>query len=283
VIVIISFFVGHWLLSVFCQTFFLHRYGAHRMFTMSKGWENFFHGLTYVSQGPSFLSPRGYAILHRMHHAYSDTEKDPHSPRFYTNVFTMMWKTKQRYDDYTYRRVEPEARFDGGVPESALLDKLRASWTMRILWGAAYTGVYFAFAPSLWWYLLLPAHFIMGPIHGAIVNWGGHRYGYQNFQNGDDSKNTLIFDFLTLGELFQNNHHMYGMRPNFAVKWFEIDPAYVVIRMLSALGIIQVTSEVRKRRSATGNEAEEIPAAVSPAVSAVSPATSAESPAIGGE
>ena len=84
--VILTFFVGHWLSSVFCQTFFLHRYGAHRQFTMSKGWERFFHLLTYVSQGSSFLHPRAYAILHRMHHAYSDTEKDPHSPHFYSNA-----------------------------------------------------------------------------------------------------------------------------------------------------------------------------------------------------
>ena len=84
--VILTFFFGHWLSSVFCQTFFLHRYGAHRQFTMSKGWERFFHLLTYVTQGSSFLHPRAYAILHRMHHAYSDTEKDPHSPHFYSNA-----------------------------------------------------------------------------------------------------------------------------------------------------------------------------------------------------
>ena len=59
---ILTFFFAHWFLCVFCQTFFLHRYGAHRMFTMSQGWERFFHLLTYVSQGPSYLHPRGYAI-----------------------------------------------------------------------------------------------------------------------------------------------------------------------------------------------------------------------------
>ena len=46
------FFIAHWQLSVFFQTFFLHRYGAHRMFTMSKGWERFFYLCTYVTQGP---------------------------------------------------------------------------------------------------------------------------------------------------------------------------------------------------------------------------------------
>src|SRR5208337_4288996 len=107
VLIIVVFFVAHWQLSVFFQTFFLHRYGAHRMFTMGKGWEKFFLICTYVTQGPSFLSPRGYAILHRMHHAYSDTAKDPHSPLNYTNVGTMMLDTKKKYDDFAYYRVEP--------------------------------------------------------------------------------------------------------------------------------------------------------------------------------
>ena len=238
--VILLFFVAHWQISVFFQTFFLHRYGAHRMFTMSKGWERFFHLATYLAQGPSFLSPRGYAILHRMHHAYSDTPRDPHSPENYSNVLTMMWATKHKYDAYTYRREEPEARFDGGTPEWPIIDKLGTSWTMRVLWGAAYTGFYLAFATHWWLFLLLPAHFVMGPIHGAIVNWCGHRYGYRNFNVEDVSRNTLPFDFLTSGELFQNNHHKFGMAPNFAARWFEIDPAYQVIRVLAALKVLDL-------------------------------------------
>ncbi|CAA9301254.1 MAG: Fatty acid desaturase; Delta-9 fatty acid desaturase, partial [uncultured Cytophagales bacterium] len=35
---IIAFFIAHWYLSLFCQTFFLHRYSAHKMFTMNKFW-----------------------------------------------------------------------------------------------------------------------------------------------------------------------------------------------------------------------------------------------------
>jgi len=86
------------------------------MFTMSKGWERFFYLCTYLAQGPSMLSPRGYAILHRMHHAFSDTPKDPHSPTNYKNVWSMMLATKIKYDDFAYDRVKPEARFDGGLP-----------------------------------------------------------------------------------------------------------------------------------------------------------------------
>src|SRR3954463_13218948 len=132
---VLIFFVAHWQISVFFQTFFLHRYGAHKQFTMSKGWERVFFLLTYVAQGSSFLSPRGYGILHRMHHAFSDTAKDPHSPENYSNVVTMMLATKKRYDAFAYHREEPEARFDGGFPEWPLIDRLGQNWVARISWG----------------------------------------------------------------------------------------------------------------------------------------------------
>lgn len=243
--IILVFFVAHWQLSVFCQTFFLHRYAAHKQFTMSRGWERFFYLLTYFTQGSSFLDPRGYAILHRMHHAYSDTEKDPHSPLHAPNVMTMMLKTKRIYDDFAYKRRAPEPRFEGGIPEWPLLDTIGQSWPIRIVWLAAYTLFYVKFATAPWMFALLPIHFLMGPVHGAIVNWCGHKYGYRNFDNGDASRNTLLFDFVTLGELFQNNHHKFAMSPNFAARRWELDPTYMVIRALSALRIIELKGAQR--------------------------------------
>jgi len=232
------FFASHWLLSLFGQTFFLHRYSAHRMFTMSKGWERFFYLFTYLAQGCSFLTPRGYAILHRMHHAFSDTPKDPHSPYNHSSFLTMMEATRKTYHGYAHHQMEPEARFLGGYPEWPLIDRLGQSWAMRVVWMAGYALFYVAFATHTWQFALVPVHWLMGPLHGSIVNWCGHKYGYRNFDSDDKSRNTLIFDFVTLGELFQNNHHRYGMSPNFAVRWFEIDPAYQVMRVLAFVGII---------------------------------------------
>jgi stearoyl-CoA desaturase (delta-9 desaturase) len=238
--IILTFFVAHWMLSVFAQTFFLHRYGAHRMFSMSPGWERFFYLFTFVAQGPSFLNPRGYAILHREHHAFSDTPRDPHSPYFSSNAASMMLATKHRYDDYAYHRREPEPRFLGGIPEWPLIDRLSQRWPVRVALALVYPAVYFAFAPSFYWFALLPVHWVMGPIHGAIVNWCGHKYGYTNFDNGDRSRNALPVDFVTLGELFQNNHHHAASSPNFAAKAFELDPCWQVMRLLDAVGVIEL-------------------------------------------
>jgi stearoyl-CoA desaturase (delta-9 desaturase) len=248
--VIIAFFLTHFWGSVFMQTFFLHRYGAHSMFRMSYAWERFFYFMTFLLQGSSYLNPRAYAIMHREHHAFSDTARDPHSPHIYPNLWTMMGVTLKRYKDLQLRRVEPEARFDGATPEWPALDRFGRSWISHVMFGAAYTMFYVAFAPSWHWYLLLPIHFLMGPIHGAIVNWCGHKYGYRNFETTreDKSRNTLFFDFITLGELFQNNHHKFAMSPNFAARWFEVDPTYPAIKAMAWLGILELKPNTQTTR-----------------------------------
>src|SRR5262245_50680834 len=171
----------------------------------------FFHSLPALSQNSSYLNPRGYAILHRMHHAYSDTDRDPHTPVRYRalipGLFKMMWRTKAIYHGYAYFEKEPEARFDGTFPQSRIFEWMGKSWLMRVVWAGVFGLFDWRFATAPWQWVLLPGHWIMGAMHGAIVNWGGHRYGYRNFDLDDVSRNSLPIDFLTAGELYQNNHH----------------------------------------------------------------------------
>ena len=209
---------------------------------MNKFWEKFFFIFQFITQGSSYLSPRAYAILHRMHHAYSDTEKDPHSPHHAKNIFDMMWKTKDIYNEFVKFKRNPEERFLKDLPVWNKLEDLGDQWIVRLAWGTAYTLFYIAFVPQGMWYLylLLPIHYLMGPIHGAIVNWSGHVHGYQNYNANDQSRNTLVWDFLCFGELFQNNHHMFPRKANFANRWFEFDPTYQMIWLFKKLGIVKL-------------------------------------------
>lgn len=238
--IIIFIFIAHWYSSLFFQTVFLHRYASHQMFTMSKGWEKVFFFLTFLTQGSSFLNPRAYAILHRLHHKHSDTEKDPHSPIFSKNIMKMNLDTVKHYESVRLNKKD-YSKYDFDVPRWPLLEKIGDHWVTRFAFMGIYTILYAKFATATWQYALLPIHFVMGPLHGSIVNWCGHRYGYTNDRKTkDNSKNTLPIDILMMGELFQNNHHSSPKNIKFSKRWFEVDPGYVITRILSKIKILRI-------------------------------------------
>ena len=238
---ILLFFFSHWFLSLFFHSFFLHRFASHQMYTTSKNWERFFYIATWFTQGSSFLVPRAYGVMHRMHHMYSDTDKDPHSPHFFTDVYQMMRSTIIIFRSFLLGKNTPEPQFlEGYLPEWTRLDKFGHHILTRMSFALLYVSFYVAFAPNYWWFLLLPIHIMIGPVQGAAVNWCGHKYGYTNFNNGDHSKNTGPFGVFLLGELFQNNHHYDKEDANFAKKWFEFDLTFQVMRALNTVDIIQL-------------------------------------------
>jgi stearoyl-CoA desaturase (delta-9 desaturase) len=116
-----------WYSGLFFQTFFLHRYAAHQVFTMSKLSERVCFVLTWLCQGSNYLSAYGYGVMHRMHHAYADTEKDPHSPKYDKNLLAMMWRTKNTYQDINKKRVEVDAKFTKNVPQWERFDAFASS------------------------------------------------------------------------------------------------------------------------------------------------------------
>ncbi len=237
---IIAFFIAHWYLSLFSQTFFLHRYAAHAMFSMSKFWERFFFIFTFITQGSNYLSAYGYGVMHRLHHAFADTEQDPHSPKYSRNIFDMMWKTAKLYTQITYKKANIEERFTRNVPEWLKFDLFAGHILTRIAWTAGYVAIYYFLATAWWQWLLLPITLIMAPVHGAIINWFAHKVGYRKYEVNNTSTNFLPIDFLMMGESYHNNHHHNDRSPNFGERWHELDPTYFIIKVLNRLGVIQL-------------------------------------------
>ncbi len=154
----------------------------------------------------------------------------------------MMWKTKINYSNILEGVANIQPKFLKNVPNWHFIEKLGDLWLGRIAWGVVYSLVYIYFVPADMWYLylLLPIHFLMGPVHGMIINWFAHKYGYENFKLSDTAKNLLPFDFLMMGESYHNNHHKLGGRANFGVRWWEFDPTYPFILLFDFLGIIKL-------------------------------------------
>lgn len=239
---ILLFFVVHWYGALFCQTFFHHRYASHGAFKMNPFWEKTFYVLSWITQGSSYMSPRSYAIMHRLHHAYTDTELDPHSPKYSSNVFTMMWRTRTVYQQIVKGQLIIEERFKKGLPEWRLFDKIAGHPVTRLLWIAAYVLLYISFATTPWLFLLLPFTILISAVHGAIINWFAHKYGYANFKLKNTSENLCSPDVFMLGESYHNNHHKHPSSINFGVRWFEFDPVYPVIRLMQWLHIVKITA-----------------------------------------
>lgn len=249
--IILYFLFGHWFVSLFFHTFFLHRYATHHVMSMNRFWERVFYFLTWLTMGSSFLVPRAYAVMHRKHHEFSDTEKDPHSPHFFKDIFQMMMTTGKIYgnlckDPIFYKSEFPDL-YENKIPVWESLDRLGNNYTMRVIWGTLYTFLYihcvFMLGANPLVFLLLPIHYFMGPIHGAIVNWYGHsdKYGYRNYQIHDHSKNmNPIVGLAMMGETYQNNHHMFEENPNFGKKKWEIDPTYWILLGMHYCGMIKL-------------------------------------------
>lgn len=238
--VIVIFFIVHWYVSLFFQSVFHHRYSAHGIFTMSKGMERIFHIGCFIAQGSSYISANAYGIMHRLHHAETDTKEDPHSPANTANVFTMMWMTRNNYFDIYTGKTVVEDKYKKDLPEWKAFDKIAHNWITRLLWIAAYVTFYAVFATAWWQWLFLPATIIMGSLQGAAVNWWAHRFGYVNHKMDNTSKNILPIDFIFWGESFHNNHHKHPGNPNNADKWFEIDTGYYAIKVLDKLKLVKL-------------------------------------------
>ena len=198
-------------------------------------------------QGASYMSPRAYAIMHRMHHAYTDTEKDPHSPKYSSGIVNMMLRTNRIYMGIYNSTLQVDEKFTKNIPDWPKFDSWALSWMSSIVWSLIYIEYYILFASAWWMYFFIPVHILMGPIHGTIVNWFAHKYGYINFKVNNTSRNLLPIDFLMLGELYHNNHHKYPVRINFGgIRWHEFDPVYPIIRLLGWMGIIKIVNLTKK-------------------------------------
>lgn len=254
-------FMVIWYGGLFFQSAYFHRYAAHQTYTMSHTMEKLAFVGAYIFQGSSYLSAYTYALLHRLHHAYTDTEKDPHSPLFDESKLAMMRRTAHLYhmlfikEEYMGKPVEE--KFKKNIPQWHSFDRFAHGWTSRILWVIFYICSYSLLAyyvddTAAWEWILVILFVLlscfMGPLHGLIVNWYGHVWGYRNHERDDLSRNigrygmSVLMNLLMMGEDIHNNHHDSPSSANFAQKWWEYDFIYTLLWCMDKLKIIRLKS-----------------------------------------
>ena len=75
--------------------------------------------------------------------------------------------------------------------------------------------------------------------HGtSCINSLAHLLGRRRFPTADASRNSWILALITLGEGWHNNHHRYMHATRQGFYWWEFDPTYYGLKLLSFTGLI---------------------------------------------
>ncbi len=239
VLVSVAVFVAAYVINMFYVTVLYHRALTHGAIRL-KPWMQKFTVLT--GNWVTGIDPKAWACMHRLHHEHSDTAQDPHSPGN-GGIFSVML-SQLRYYERVLRGLNRNREPFASVVKD--LD-FPISWTNRKrVWWLPYAlhavlGVVMSLALGSWWigyayWLGMMSH----PIQGWMVNALAHRYGYKNFDNGDESRNNTFVAWFVFGEGYQNNHHARPSSAKFSVKRFEFDSGYVMARIAKALGALEI-------------------------------------------
>ena len=82
----------------------------------------------------------------------------------------------------------------------------------------------------------------------ASINGLCHYHGYRNFDN--TATNIRFVAWLTGGEGLHNNHHGYPRSPKFSFRRGEFDPAWPIIRALTALNLARPYKTIEQHQGA---------------------------------
>jgi len=232
-------FLGTYGLNLFYISVLYHRGLAHGAVKL-KPWLRKFTVLS--GNWVTGIDPKAWVCMHRRHHQFSDTTLDPHSP-WNDGVFGLL---RAQLDSYSRTLVGVSRKTPAFAEVVSDLD-FKVHWLNRLkLWWIPYLvqagialaiGVFFhAWFVGVAYWLGMMSH----PFQGWLVNSFAHKYGYQNFKNGDESRNNTLVALLVMGEGYQNNHHARPSSARFSVRWFEVDGGYVLCKFAQVLGWLEI-------------------------------------------
>jgi stearoyl-CoA desaturase (delta-9 desaturase) len=197
----------------------LHRYYSHKSFEFKYPFLKY--AFTFIAVLAGRGSPLGWVYLHRQHHAYSDTEKDPHSPKYLGyKLFGFEHYKKQEEHKMQVFLVK-----DMMSKTQLFIHK----WYIVII--AAFILLIACISIELLYFgWILPAFLVQ--LSQVNFNYFGHTYGYKNFETKDDSRNNKwLFPFI-LGEAWHNNHHANPKEFFTQIKSTEHDPLMKLISLV---------------------------------------------------
>jgi fatty-acid desaturase len=207
-----------------------HRLLTHRGFKAPKWLERFLAacGTLALQSGPI-----AWVTTHRIHHAFTETDRDPHSPRngsYWAHIGWIFRGTAQNQPEATVHRYSPDLLRD---PVLRFLE--RYYFLTSVVVGLLLLAI--GGWPMMLWGIFLRT--VFGWHSTWLVNSATHLWGKRRFETRDDSRNNGFVAAITFGEGWHNNHHAYPRSSRHGLTWREIDINWIQIRFLEKLGLVK--------------------------------------------
>lgn len=220
-----------------------HRHLSHKSFTIPKWLEYIF---AYCGVLAFEGNPIDWVSTHRYHHMFSDTERDPHSPREGFLFSYVSWILDRHH-------------LTSKCGEQTNVDDLRSQPFYRFLEKTYYLhpigfgALLYAFGgyPLLFWGLGVRCVVVL---HTSFLGTSVlHQWGEQPWDTRDSSRNNWWVALLTFGDGWHNNHHAFQYSARVGLEWWQLDFTWGIIRTLQVLGLatdVKLPTEAEKKRMA---------------------------------
>jgi len=203
-----------------------HRYFSHRAYSTSRAFQFI---LAVLSQSTAQKSVLWWAAKHRHHHLHSDTEYDVHSPRHKGFLYSHLgWIFSRKHETTDLVKVADFAQY----PELIWLHRYE-------LVPAVFLAVVCLIIAG--WSGLIVGFFLSTVLvyHATFcINSLAHVLGRKRYVTGDDSRNNWLLALVTMGEGWHNNHHACQSSVRQGFRWWEVDPTFYILKMLSWMRIV---------------------------------------------
>jgi len=226
-----------------CCGIYCHRYLTHKQIELSESVIAVFKVVLWLFM-PWWSEDRyvRWVAMHIRHHNNTDKEADPHSPYRKDGTFMSWVECKEMHDRLNPRSFSEYTHLmenDKKTKIDYILLKFERIVNGRSL-SAVILTLLFGFPGTIMWLIVYHLDVI---INMSVINYLCHRFGYNTepvTAISGHSKNFLPWGFLGLGEELHGNHHRHPRRANFGIKWWEIDPTYYVLIVMSWVGLAKI-------------------------------------------
>lgn len=224
---VLAMLIGNWIVGSLGVGLGYHRLLTHRSFKAPKWLEytlTAFGTMSVQDDAPKWVA------THRIHHQFTETERDPHSTKpgfWWAHIGWILKGTAQDHDKATLKKYVPDLmkdKFHVFLAKYYYVPLILSGFLLFAIggWGMVFWGVF--------------VRVVVGWHTTWFVNSLSHIFGRRPFETNDNSTNNWFVAVLTFGEGWHNNHHAFPTSARHGLKWYQFDMNWIAIRIFEKLG-----------------------------------------------